>query len=47
MAELFRPPAIFRVVPEAGHLSVLEQPERATRELGDALERVTRAVSGG
>jgi pimeloyl-ACP methyl ester carboxylesterase len=47
MAELFRPPAIFHVVPEAGHLSVLEQPERAMRELGDALERVTRAVSGG
>jgi pimeloyl-ACP methyl ester carboxylesterase len=41
MAELFRPPAAFRVIPEAGHLSVVEQPERVMAELRDALDQVS------
>jgi pimeloyl-ACP methyl ester carboxylesterase len=38
MAELFSPPAAFRVVPGSGHLSVVEQPKRAMAELRDALD---------
>lgn len=41
MAELFHPPAMFRVVPDAGHLSVVEQPEQAMSQLRTALDEVS------
>jgi pimeloyl-ACP methyl ester carboxylesterase len=41
MAELFHPPAVIRVVPRAGHLSVVEQPVAAVDALRDVLAQVT------
>ena len=43
MSSAFEPPAVVYVVPGAGHLSIVEQPDRTARAMRDALVHMERS----